>query len=147
MLSNLATKGGNRRKGEIAVIFGDIARRPDSGMNPPRASDGPVPVDISILTSGCFPFLEQWEVRDGSVLGNRVTSTAIGGSYCYGHKVIFVDKESFVQLYFDNLRIQTLNSIRASLFMHRCSTRGASRWASHARRPELCLLPPVYRAL
>jgi hypothetical protein len=47
------------------------------------------------------PLVGKWEVRDAYVL-DVVPLPAMGGSYCYGHKIIFVDKESFVQLYFDN---------------------------------------------
>jgi hypothetical protein len=47
------------------------------------------------------PLVGKWELRDAYVLA-LTPLPAMGGSYCYGQKVIFVDKDSFVQLYFDN---------------------------------------------
>jgi Protein of unknown function (DUF1329) len=47
------------------------------------------------------PLVGKWEVRDAYVL-DLTPLPVMGGSYCYGHKIIFVDKDTFVQLYFDN---------------------------------------------
>lgn len=47
------------------------------------------------------PAVGKWELRDAYVL-DVVPLPVMSGGYCYGHKIIFVDKESFVQLYFDN---------------------------------------------
>jgi hypothetical protein len=47
------------------------------------------------------PLVGKWELRDAYVL-DVTPLPSMSGGYCYGHKVIFVDKESFIQLFFDN---------------------------------------------
>ncbi len=47
------------------------------------------------------PLVGKWELRDAYII-DITPLPAMGSSYCYGHKVAFVDKDSFVQLYFDN---------------------------------------------
>ncbi|HEV3115134.1 MAG TPA: DUF1329 domain-containing protein [Candidatus Binataceae bacterium] len=46
------------------------------------------------------PIAARWELRDVYVLD--LAPLPILGDYCYGHKVIFIDKETFVQLYLDD---------------------------------------------
>jgi hypothetical protein len=46
------------------------------------------------------PLAGKWEVRDVYVL--EVAPLPILTGYCYGHKVIFIDKETFVQIYLDD---------------------------------------------
>lgn len=46
------------------------------------------------------PRVGKWEVRDVYVLD--LVPLPILSDYCYGHKVIFVDKETFVQFYLDD---------------------------------------------
>jgi Protein of unknown function (DUF1329) len=46
------------------------------------------------------PAVGNWEVRDAYVVD--ITPLPNISDYCYGHKVAFIDKETFAQLYFDN---------------------------------------------
>jgi hypothetical protein len=46
------------------------------------------------------PRVGNWELRDVYVLD--LVPLPVLDNYCYGHKVIFVDKETFVQLYLDD---------------------------------------------
>ena len=46
------------------------------------------------------PAVGRWELRQVYVLD--VVPLPVISDYCYGHKVIFVDKETFVQLYLDD---------------------------------------------
>jgi Protein of unknown function (DUF1329) len=56
--------------------------------------------DRSSMPGWPSPLVGKWELRDAYVLD--IVPLPVMGSYCYAHKVVFVDKESFVQLYFDN---------------------------------------------
>jgi hypothetical protein len=46
------------------------------------------------------PSVGKWEVRDVYVVD--LAPLPVISGYCYGHKVMFVDKETFVQVYFDD---------------------------------------------
>jgi hypothetical protein len=46
------------------------------------------------------PTAGKWEVRDVYILD--LTPLPVLSDYCYGHKVIFIDKETFVQIYLED---------------------------------------------
>jgi Protein of unknown function (DUF1329) len=50
------------------------------------------------------PTVGKWEVRDFYILD--LTPLPIINGYCYGHKVIFIDAETFVQFYLDDYDVK-----------------------------------------
>jgi len=46
------------------------------------------------------PIVGNWELRDVYIID--LTPLPVIADYCYGHKVIFIDRETFVQIYLDD---------------------------------------------
>ncbi len=61
------------------------------------------------------PIAGKWEVRDVYILD--LAPLPLISGYCYGHKVIFVDKETFVQIYLDDYDDKG-NLAKAQLIWH-----------------------------
>lgn len=71
--------------------------------------------DRSSLPGWPNPVVGKWEVRNVYVLDLAPLPTI--GEYCYGHKVIFIDKETFVQIYLDDYDDKG-NLAKAQLIWH-----------------------------
>jgi hypothetical protein len=62
------------------------------------------------------PAVGKWEVRDMYVLD--ISPLPVIGSYCYGHKVAFVDKQTWLASWFDNFDAHGKYWKSQTLFVH-----------------------------